>query len=99
MSRRLVNVLNRTLAHAALVALIAFGQGCSDSECPPDDCSCHISPLECLAAQCINGRTDGDETAIDCGGSCQPCSAASIQCYRDAACRGATCVERVCVPN
>jgi hypothetical protein len=87
------------LSRAAVLAVIACAQGCSDTECAPDDCSCHISPLECLAAQCINRRTDGDETAIDCGGSCQPCSTATIQCYRDSDCRGGTCVERLCVPN
>lgn len=91
--------LLRTLAQGALLALLGVAHGCSDTGCAPDDCSCHISPLECLAAQCINGRTDGDETAIDCGGSCQPCSVSSIQCYRDADCRGARCVERTCVPD
>jgi hypothetical protein len=96
--RSFVIALSRTLAHGALLALLALVPGCSDSPCPPDDCSCHVSPLECLAAQCINGRTDGDETAIDCGGSCKPCSENSIQCYRDADCRGGQCIDRQCVP-
>jgi hypothetical protein len=31
------------------------------------------SPPEAGAASCMDGLQDGDETAVDCGGSCTPC--------------------------
>jgi hypothetical protein len=86
----------RKFAYGATLALLTGVAGCSNEECPPDDCSCHIAPQECLAAQCINGRADGDETGIDCGGSCAPCALAA-ECYRDRDCSSGNCVDRVCV--
>lgn len=32
-----------------------------------------ITMLSCTGADCTNGIQDGDETDIDCGGTCPPC--------------------------
>jgi PKD repeat protein len=85
-----------SFVYGAALLLFMGAAGCSDTECPADDCSCHIAPTECLAAQCNNGRPDGDETGVDCGGSCRPCALAA-ECYRDRDCASGHCLERVCV--
>jgi hypothetical protein len=92
-----VKFVRSGIVYAAALALLA-GVGCGDAQCPPDDCSCHISPDECLAAQCVNGRADGDETGVDCGGSCGPCANA-VECYRDRDCRSGFCVDQLCVES
>ena len=44
--------------------LVLSGPGCDDSSSKPGD-------------NCLNGVQDGDETAIDCGGTCDPCGLGS----------------------
>ena len=45
--------------------------------------------------QCFNGILDGDETDVDCGGSCNPCSEGKA-CIVDSDCRSGLCSEGVC---
>lgn len=45
-----------------------------------------------LAEQCNNSKKDGDESDVDCGGSCSPCAASRI-CRTDTDCASATCMR------
>ncbi|MCB9734189.1 MAG: hypothetical protein H6745_16455 [Deltaproteobacteria bacterium] len=40
----------------------------------------------CAEPSCEDGAEDGDETDVDCGGSCEPCEAGA-GCASDADCR------------
>jgi hypothetical protein len=46
-------------------------------------------------ASCGNGRQDGLETDVDCGGGCRPC-AAGQGCWAGSDCESLVCVEEVC---
>ena len=48
-----------------------------------------------LAPSCTNQIADGDETAVDCGGSCAPCGIGST-CAIHADCLAAVCDTGVC---
>ena len=48
-----------------------------------------------IPAYCFNNVQDGDETGIDCGGSCGACTGAA--CVEHADCSSGFCVEDVCV--
>jgi hypothetical protein len=45
--------------------------------------------------RCSNGAVDGDETDLDCGGSCEPCSLTQA-CSQDADCVIGGCRKGVC---
>lgn len=63
--------------------------GCSaDTDCESRNCS----DGRCLPATCDDGRLNQDESAPDCGGSCQAC-AAGASCRDDADCSGGVCGE------
>ena len=47
------------------------------------------------AEQCSDGKVSGDETDVDCGGSCMPC-AINKACKVDADCASATCIDNKC---
>jgi hypothetical protein len=49
------------------------------------------------ANRCRDRVRDGDETDVDCGGSCQPC-AGSLACAAPADCQSNTCTSSVCAP-
>jgi hypothetical protein len=49
-----------------------------------------------VAASCTNGVQDGDETDIDCGGSCGPCPVGK-KCLVQSDCTPGTCTNKVCV--
>lgn len=40
------------------------------TDCPSLNCESNV----CLGATCVDGIENGSETALDCGGSCPPCS-------------------------
>jgi hypothetical protein len=78
------------------------GRGCKrDADCLPNTdnksvCSLHLSctnPLNCprfCDGACTNGGQDGDETDVDCGGTCPKCGLGK-------ACKGnADCASDVC---
>ncbi len=48
-----------------------------------------------LAQQCSNKKMDGDETDVDCGGSCTACPADKA-CKLDSDCTTSTCIEGRC---
>jgi hypothetical protein len=53
----------------------------------------------CVQSSCTNGKQDGSETAIDCGGSCPLC-ADGVSCKIDQDCASDACepVLQVCLP-
>ncbi len=57
---KLTKIINRSLVLLALVAITA----CSNDDNP-------IDPV--AMATCTDGVMNGDETGVDCGGSCIPC--------------------------
>ncbi len=46
-------------------------------------------------AFCFNGKKDGDETGLDCGGSCGACSGGA--CKTNGDCSSGVCLNNVCV--
>lgn len=48
-----------------------------------------------IALQCTDGVRDGDETGIDCGGGCPPCSA-GMPCSTGSGCDTGSCVMGHC---
>jgi hypothetical protein len=48
-----------------------------------------------IAQQCSNGKTDGDETDVDCGGGCNACTV-DKSCKLDADCTSSTCINLRC---
>lgn len=44
---------------------------------------------------CVDGEKNQDETAVDCGGGCDPCPDGAA-CYLDADCEAAACDDLVC---
>jgi plastocyanin len=48
-------------------------------------------------ASCSNGVLDGDETAVDCGGSCVPCADGST-CLSPLDCQSGVCAGVTCGP-
>lgn len=67
---------------------IAFGIHLTP--CAADRCST-IAP----STPCRDRVRDGDETDVDCGGSCQPCAAAK-QCSRAEDCQSSACDAGTC---
>ena len=49
-----------------------------------------------LPPHCVSGALDGDESDVDCGGSCQPC-ALDQRCAKDGDCLTGACVSEWCV--
>ena len=70
---------------ATLVCCNGAGFTCISGECvPPTNCS--------------NGRKDGSETDVDCGGPiCAPC-ANGLRCKLNRDCRSGNCQMGVCAP-
>ncbi len=54
---------------------------CQRSASPPAHCSNHVR--------------DGDETDVDCGGSCEGCGV-GMTCVRDEDCASQTCTQNLC---
>ncbi len=46
-------------------------------------------------ATCINNKTDGTETALDCGGSCTPCEDGK-KCKSNSDCTSVSCDHNIC---
>ena len=52
-----------------------------------------------MPSTCHDGRRDGDETGVDCGGSkCPPCGDTMLACQSDVDCPGNDCFDGSCVP-
>ena len=52
---------------------------------------------QCVPASCSDGTQNGDESAVDCGGSCAPCSN-SMGCNGAADCVSGFCDGGTCAP-
>ena len=66
--------------------------------CPANEVCCTDAgptPSFCIA-ECSDGIKDGNETDVDCGGSCPGC-ADTRACNTGADCAGGTCSSNVCV--
>jgi hypothetical protein len=71
--------------------LCSDGTGCSaDGDCESLYCKGHV----CTAASCHDGVKDGDETGVDCGGSCPPCANGN-GCLVGADCTSLVCFDAV----
>ncbi len=62
------------------------GSDCVDGVCQGN---------QCVAASCSDSVNNGDETDVDCGGSCAPC-ANGKQCLSVGDCTSSYCVDGVC---
>jgi hypothetical protein len=59
---------------------------------------CESSACVKLPASCTNGVKDGDETDLDCGGSCKACGDGK-KCVDPKDCASGKCENGVCVPS
>jgi hypothetical protein len=67
-----------------------FGQGCNeDSDCD-SGLWCPSSSKKCDWTSCDDGFMNGDESDVDCGGSCPNC-AVGLKCSDDSDCEGNFC--------
>jgi alpha-tubulin suppressor-like RCC1 family protein len=76
------------------------GKSCGDDGCGSTCGSC-LSPKTCVGGQCVvearcdDGVKNGDETDVDCGGSCGPCPLGA-GCLRPADCQSELCRNNLC---
>ena len=64
---------------------------CEDTAAPACDAAAHL----CVALSCMDADKNGDETDVDCGGSCAPCDDAEA-CLLPADCKSGVCTAGVC---
>jgi MYXO-CTERM domain-containing protein len=96
------------VAFSVLCALEAFGatsyalgQSCAeDADCETNLCQNKVCVV---AAACDDGAKNGDETDVDCGGSCGVCSVdqacvENVDCENNS-CEGGLCTAVVCDPE
>jgi hypothetical protein len=69
---------------------ISIGVGFHIAPCRDDACLPRAA-----APRCDDRVKNGDESAVDCGGSCAPC-AAGLACTRDGECLSGTCSAGFC---
>lgn len=76
----------------------SVAQGCATGA----DCQstfCHAASKVCVGSSCEDGAKSGDETDVDCGGSCGTC-AVGLACSINADCPStASCIGNVCVAS
>ena len=72
--------------------LLALGELCDDGNDDETD-ACTTS---CAAPSCTDALVSGDETDLDCGGSCGGCSIGR-SCVDDGDCEHEACVDQTCV--
>lgn len=67
----------------------------TQSDCAAGACIDHA----CVSNACSNGKRDGAETDVDCGGFCEPCEVGQ-SCKIDQDCASDSCeqVKQVCLP-
>ena len=67
----------------------------NNNDCETGNC------FDNVCVSCNDGVKSGNETAIDCGGDCKPCTATGVaatgSCKRDADCKSGRCVSDMCV--
>ncbi|MCO4763393.1 MAG: hypothetical protein KC502_17885 [Myxococcales bacterium] len=81
------------------------GKGCkANADCTDDVCDDKAKPPVCLApASCTDGKINGDETDVDCGGSCKTKCKDDDGCKAGSDCESGKCDAQakapVCVPG
>lgn len=73
--------------------VFAVVAGCTPGGGMPDMKSRDLSIS--FPAGCTSGSKDGDETDVDCGGSCAPCGA-GLMCKHGSDCDSGSCTNQVC---
>jgi hypothetical protein len=69
---------------------LSFGIGFHLAPCPSGNCA-----ASSVVDHCFDRVRDGDETDVDCGGSCEPCGRA-LACKSGADCQSGTCSSGGC---
>lgn len=72
---------------------VCYGFCDSDDQCVEEGEVCVSNA--CAVPSCDDGLQSGDQTDVDCGGSCDPCPA-SRQCLQDSDCESQRCEEGRC---
>ena len=87
---------NKTALQATLAALLVGGAGCTSSNSVVDmDAAAGADMAMVDLAGCSDGRLDGDETDVDCGGACSPCGTGQ-GCARTTDCQSGVCTNQKC---
>ena len=60
---------------------------------------CAGSPKKCAAPKCDDGLLNGDETDVDCGGSCATKCGPGDACEMNVDCTGGICTGSTCAPS
>jgi hypothetical protein len=84
----------------ATCARCAVGRMCMvNSDCAST--ACNVVTLTCASSQCGDGRRDGAETDIDCGGGTCPSCAIAKMCTINADCSSNACdaITSLCISN
>ncbi len=69
-------------------------------DCPSSQMCGSVTPNRCGTPRCMNGVADGDESDVDCGGSCSARCSLHQRCKTTADCSGNTSCEAMkCVPG
>lgn len=91
-------VLTETPSAGALFWYLATAKNC-DGEGTAGNATAGVRVLnasgDCTPATCSDGVQNGDEAAVDCGGSCPAC-APGVACCTGASCASGSCVSAVC---
>ena len=75
------------------ICLVPNNGTCSEnSDCASNFCNETTSKCETPVDHCSDNKKDGDETGIDCGGSCKPCSL-GVHCEVNSDCSSGYCDE------
>lgn len=70
--------------------------GCNVSaDCAEPTPACEAASHTCVTVDCMDAVKNGDETDVDCGGSCAPCDDAK-SCLLAADCKSGVCTGDVC---
>ena len=72
---------------------MSLGSPCEgDTDCESNVCDNGT----CVEANCEDGRANGSESGVDCGGDCPPCGAGD-PCNESSDCASRNCVDGVCL--
>ena len=84
----------------AICSACAVGKMCmADTDCTSN--ACDALSHTCVASQCLDHRTDGSETDIDCGGGTCPACGTGLKCKADPDCVSNACdaLSFTCIAN
>ncbi|TKC95263.1 hypothetical protein E8A74_47165 [Polyangium fumosum] len=76
----------------------SLGKAClTATDCASGICSGPMGNMVCAALDCTDGTKNGDETDVDCGGSCSGC-ADTKSCVTPLDCQSKNCTNSTCTP-